>query len=71
MLREARVDGDEVKKLISEGYDPCHAVYIYGQRLTSIVAEQLSMTKEARYYAKVVGDAEDTYLPSNPPISPS
>jgi len=70
MLQEAKVDGDDIKKLVSEGYDPCHAVYIHAQRLTSIVAEQLSMTKEARQYAKVVGDAEDTYMPSYPPISP-
>jgi hypothetical protein len=70
ILLEARLDEDEIKELISESYDPCHAVYIYAQRLTSVAAEQLSTTLEARQYAKVVGDAEDTYMPSYPPLSP-
>ena len=70
LLRDARVEGDEIKKLISEGYDPSHAVYIYAQNLTSVLAEQLSTTKEARQYAKVVGDTQDIYMPSYPLMSP-
>jgi hypothetical protein len=70
LLRDARLEGDEIKKLISEGYDPSHAVYIYAQNLTSVLAEQLSTTKDARQYAKVVGDAQDIYMPSYPPMSP-
>ena len=70
ILHEAKLDRDEIKELISKSYDPYHAVYIYAQRLTSVAAEQLSTTREARLYAKVVGDAENTYMPSYPPLSP-
>jgi hypothetical protein len=70
IVHEAFLDIDRVKQLVEQGYDPCHALYIYGQNLVSVLAEQISMMKEARKYAKIVGDAEDLYMPDSPPISP-
>jgi hypothetical protein len=70
IFREAQLDGDRIGHLTAQGYDLCHAVYVYGQNLTSVLAEQISVMKEARQYAKIVGDAEDTYIPAGPPISP-
>jgi hypothetical protein len=38
--------------------------------LISTLAEQLSTIKEARQFARIVAAAEDTYMPSYPPMSP-
>ena len=70
IFREARLDVDALRKLTAAGHDPCHAAYIYGQNIASVLAEQLSAMKEARQYTKIVGAAEDSYMPSGPPISP-
>ena len=70
IIREARLDGDRLRELTAKGHDPCHAAYIYGQNIASVLGEQLSTMKEARQYAKIVVAAEDSYMPSGPPISP-
>ena len=70
MAREAGLDDDRLAHLLSEGYDPCHALYIFGQNVASILGEQISGIKEAKGFAKIVGNAEDEYMPGGPPMSP-
>ena len=70
VAREAGLDDDRLAHLLAEGYDPCHALYIFGQNVAAILGEQISGMKEAKGFAKVVGDAEDEYMPRGPPMSP-
>jgi hypothetical protein len=70
IFEEAQLDADGLKKLISKGHDPCHAVYIFAQRFASVLGEQLSEMKETRQFVKIVGEAEDEYQPGGPPLSP-
>ena len=52
------------------GHDPCHALYAVGQNVASLMAETISEMREAKGYVRIVGDAEDEYLPAGPPMSP-
>ena len=52
------------------GHDPCHALYVVAQNVASLMAESLSGMREAKGYVRIVGDAEDEYLPGGPPMSP-
>jgi len=70
LFKEAEIDRDGFERRIGAGLDPCFAVYAHAQAIVSIAAEHLSMTKEARQFARIVGEAEDTYMPSYPPMSP-
>lgn len=70
IVREAGLDDDRVAHLLSKGHDPCHALYIFGQNVASFLSEQISGMKEAKGYVRVVGDAEDEYMPGGPPMSP-
>jgi len=70
LFKEAEIDRDGFDRRIGNGLDPCFAVYAHAQAIVSIAAEHLSMTKEARQFARIVGEAEDTYMPSYPPMSP-
>jgi hypothetical protein len=70
LLQEAQTDADAQKKFVAKGHDPCHALYIFAQNFASMLSEQLSEMKEARQFVKIVGDAQDEYLPGAPPISP-
>ena len=67
---ENGLDDDRLAHLISKGYDICHAQYIFGQNAASILSEQISRIKEAKGFTKIVGKAEDTYMPGAPPLSP-
>ncbi|MXY66276.1 MAG: hypothetical protein F4206_01140 [Gammaproteobacteria bacterium] len=62
-------DGTEILGKFPD-HDPCHAMYVIGQNVASLMAESISGMKEAKGYVKTVGDAEDEYLPSGPPMSP-
>jgi hypothetical protein len=70
IFEEAQLDADGLRKLISKGHDPCHAIYIFAQRFASVLGEQLSGMKETRQFVKIVGNAEDEYQPGGPPLSP-
>jgi hypothetical protein len=70
MIKEAQVDRVGFEQRIADGLDPCHALYAHAQSLIAIAAEHLSTTKEARQFTRVVSAAEDTYVPSYPPMSP-
>jgi hypothetical protein len=60
----------DIPKLIAEGYDPVHAAYIFVHHITSVFSENVSRLPEMRTYAQEVGDAEEEYMPSGPPMSP-
>ena len=51
-------------------HEPCHALYLVGQNVASFMAESISEVREAKGYVRIVGDAEDEYLPNGPPMSP-
>ena len=69
-VEDARLGDDRLRELLATGYDPAHAAFIYAQNFASFLAEQLSSSKELRKYAEIVGQAEDDYHPSFPPLSP-
>jgi hypothetical protein len=70
LFKEAEIDRDGFEQRIGGGLDPCFAVYAHALARVSIAAEHLAMTKEARQFARIVGEAEDAYMPSYPPMSP-
>jgi hypothetical protein len=70
LFKEAEIDRDGFERRIANGLDPCFAVYAHAQGMVSVTAEHLSTTKEARQFARIVSEAEDTYMPSYPPLSP-
>ncbi len=70
VFEEARLYADRLKDLISEGREPCHAIYIFAQNFASVLGEQLSEMKETRQFVKIASNAEDKYQPSGPPLSP-
>ena len=49
---------------------PVHAIYAYAQNQTSVMAEQLTSLPEMDRFARLVGKAEEEYMPSGPPMSP-
>ena len=66
LLRDAKVDAGGFDRRISEGVDPCYAVYVHAQAMISVMAEQLAATKEARLFARLAAEAENIYMPSLP-----
>jgi hypothetical protein len=70
IIKDAQIDRDDLQRLIAKGLDPSHAVYVHAHALISMTAEQLSTTKEARQFTRIVSAAEDTYMPGYPPMSP-
>ncbi len=63
-------DVHDVQSLVTQGYDPLHAVYIAVQNITSVFAECVSVLPELKSYYKTVGNAEEEYMPDGPPMSP-
>ena len=49
---------------------PAHAIYAYAQNQTSVMAEQLTSLPEMDRFARLIGKAEEEYMPSGPPMSP-
>ena len=70
MAREAGFGDDGLPLDEFAGHDPCHALYALGQNVASLMAESVSGMREAKGYVRIVGDAEDRYLPGGPPMSP-
>ena len=50
--------------------DPCHAIYALAENIASLLSESMSTMSEAKGFVRIVGDAEDEYLPAGPPMSP-
>ena len=59
-----------VEQCVRTGTDPLHAAYTAVQNFTSLFAEAVSAFDELDHYARIVGDAQDEYLPGFPPVSP-
>jgi hypothetical protein len=67
---KGRADMPSIERWIKEGMDPVHAVYAFVQNISSFFAEGVSRLPEMKKYAKIVGAAEEEYMPSGPPMSP-
>ena len=67
---KGRPDMPDMEKWIKEGMDPVHAAYAFVQHISSAFAEGVSPLPEMKRYAKLVGAAEEEYMPSGPPMSP-
>jgi hypothetical protein len=52
------------------GFAPEHAAYVIAQNQMSIMSEQLTMLDALAPIAKVIGRAEEAYMPGGPPMSP-
>jgi hypothetical protein len=77
LRRQAATDFAQVPKdvkgvqaLVRSGHDPLHAAYVAAQNFTSFFAEAMSQFPEFDPYCRIVGPAQDEYLPSSPPMSP-
>jgi len=56
--------------LIKEGYNPVHALYVSAQNvLSSLVEFMLDMDELDRYH-RIIGQAQEEYMPGGPPMSP-
>ena len=53
-----------------ETLDPLHGVYAAVQNVTSVFAERVSVLPECDPYYRIVLDAQETYMPGGPPMSP-
>jgi hypothetical protein len=49
---------------------PAHAIYVYAQNQISVMAEQLTTLPEIDRFTRMIGKAEEEYMPSGPPMSP-
>lgn len=65
-----RADMPSIEAWIKQGMDPVHAAYAFVQHISSAFAEGVSQLPEMKAYAKIVGAAEEEYMPSRPPMSP-
>ena len=70
MALEAGLGEDGLALRDAAGGDPCHALYAVGQNFASLIAESISEMREAKGYVRIVGGAEDEYMPDGPPMSP-
>jgi hypothetical protein len=59
-----------VKSMVAAGYDPLHAAYVYAQNYLSVFGELAGRLSEFESYRTVVAEAEETYVPGWPPMSP-
>ena len=74
-LKEAKAYAQDLDKtIVSENelskYDPLHAVYIYAQNKVLVLVEQLSGLPALSKLTNTLGQADDIYSPSSPPMSP-
>ena len=74
-VREGSKNAEALQKTVASretlaDYHPAHAIYVYAQNQTSVMAEQLMMLPEMDRFARLVENAQDEYVPSGPPMSP-
>ncbi len=67
---QRRADMPDVQAWIRDGMDPVHAAYAFVQHISASFAEGASRLPELKAYAKLVGVAEEEYMPSGAPMSP-
>ncbi len=63
-------DVNSVETLVRSGRDPLHAAYVAAQNFTSFFAEAVSPFAEFDPYCRIVGPAQEEYMPGGPPMSP-
>jgi hypothetical protein len=68
--RKGQTDIPEMGKLIDDGFDPLHAVYVFVVNVTSYFSDSVSQFPEMRQFLKLITDFEVEYMPSGPPMSP-
>jgi hypothetical protein len=68
--QQGRATMPNLEKLIEQGFDPVHAIYVFVQNISSFFAESVSHLPEMKAFAKIYTKAEDEYMPSGPPMSP-
>ncbi|AGA35162.1 hypothetical protein TVNIR_3529 [Thioalkalivibrio nitratireducens DSM 14787] len=74
-VREGSKNAEALQKTVASretlaDYHPAHAIYVYAQNQTSVMAEQLMMLPEMDRFARLFENAQDEYAPSGPPMSP-
>lgn len=74
-MANARAKGADLQRTIATtdhlaGSHPVHAAYAYAQKQVSVMSEQITQLRALAPLAKILGPAEDTYMPSGPPMSP-
>ena len=70
MALEAGFGDDGLALGKSAEHEPCHALYASAQNVASLMSESISAMREAKGFVRIVGAAEDEYMPSGPPMSP-
>ena len=70
MALEAGLGGEGPIPAKFADHDPCHGIYALAQNIASIMCESMSTMKEAKGFVRIVGEAEDEYMPAGPPMSP-
>lgn len=68
--RKLMAEVKSVEDLVGRGYDRLHAIYTNGENYLSVFAELACRLREFRSYNDVVAQAQDTYVPGWPPMSP-
>jgi hypothetical protein len=74
-VMEGKKNAEALQKIVATREEladlhPAHALYVYAQNQTSVMAEQLTMLPEMDRFARLIGKAEEEYMPSGPPMSP-
>jgi len=77
-IAEARAAQQEAARILSataslrslEALDPAHGSYAAAQNLTSVLSELVTQLPAMKPLVKVIGPAEDEYMPGGPPMSP-
>lgn len=69
-VRKLLAEVKTVDSLVASGHDPLHAAYTCCQNYLSVFGELASRLPEFAGYRDIVGEAEETYVPGWPPISP-
>jgi hypothetical protein len=64
-LQETVVSDEDLADL-----HPAHAIYVYAQNQASVMIEQLTMLPEMDRFTRLIGKAEEEYMPAGPPMSP-
>ncbi len=67
---DALKQGKPGRSRLGEPLDPLHGVYAAVQNVSSVFAERVSVLPEFDPYYRVVFDAQETYMPGGPPMSP-
>lgn len=67
---DALKHGATARSRLDEALDLLHGVYVAIQNFSSVFAERVSVLPEFDPYYRVALDAEETYMPGGPPMSP-